>query len=141
MNHWIGVIGSKLTAERFSGDSNTWFCMPKSCEVGDYVLMYVSTRAAGVKSGIFSVHEVCNKDESKNTECRRYGIFSGTGERLVYVDLKLTNKFPKPLSFQKIKADRFLSSFSYVRRNFQATYFPISKKEYKTFVLLGSKID
>jgi hypothetical protein len=103
--------------------------------------MYASQKAAGVRSGIFSVYQICDKDESKDAECRRYGIFSGTGERPVYVDLKLFNKFPKPLAFQKIKTDRFLSSFPYVRRNFQATYFQISEKEYKVFVALGSKVD
>jgi predicted RNA-binding protein with PUA-like domain len=141
MKYWIGVIGSQVTAERFSGTSDTWFCMPKSCEIGDLVLMYASQKAAGVRSGIFSVYQICNKDEAKDAECRRYGIFSGTGERPVYVDLKLFNKFPKPLAFQKIKADRFLSSFSYVRRNFQATYFQISEKEYKAFITLGSKVE
>lgn len=141
MNYWIGVIGSKLTAERFLGDLDTWFCMPKSCDVGDYVLMYASIKAAGVKAGMFSVYQVFNKDESKDADCRRYGIFSGTGERPIYVDLKLVNRFPQPLSFQKIKTHRFLGSFPYVRRNFQATYFPISEKEYKAFILLGSKVD
>ena len=141
MKYWIGVIGSKLPAEWFAGISNTWFCMPNSSEVGDFVLMYASKKAAGVKGGIFSVYQICNKDESKDTECRRYGIFSGSGERPGYVEMKLVNKFHKPLAFQKIKADSFLGSFSYATRNFQATYFQISEKEYKAFITLGSKVE
>ena len=137
MNYWIGVIGSKITMERFSSENDSWFCMPKSCEVEDRVLMYASIKAAGVKNGVFGVYKVQAKDETKDGDCRRYGIFSGSGERPVYIDLALIKKFSKPLAFQKIKADRFLSSFPYVRRNFQATYFKISEKEFDVILNLG----
>ncbi len=123
MSYWIGVIGSKLTSERFFNGTDSWFCMPKSCEIGDYVLMYASK----------------GKDESKDGDCRRYGIFSGSGERPIYVDLKLLEKFQYPISFQIIKSHNYLSGFSYVRRNFQATYFKVSEKEHKTFIALGTK--
>lgn len=139
MNYWIGVIGSKLTSERFYNQTDSWFCMPKSCESGDHVLMYASKKAAGVKSGVFAVYQIANKDESKDGECRRYGIFSGSGERPIYVDLKLLEKFQQAISFQSIKTHAYLSGFSYVRRNFQATYFKISEKEYKAFISLGTK--
>jgi predicted RNA-binding protein with PUA-like domain len=141
MNYWIGVIGSKLAAERFSSNSVTWFCMPKSCDIGDYVLMYASKNAVGVKSGIFSVFQILSKDDSKDAECYKLGNFSGTAERLIYVNLSLVKKFTKPIPFKNIKSNDFLGSFVYVRRNFQATYFPISEKEYKAFVLLESKVD
>jgi hypothetical protein len=136
MNYWIGVIGSKITMERFQTENDSWFCMPKSCEVEDRVLMYASTKAAGVKSGVFGVYKVHAKDEGKDGDCRRYGIFSGSGERPVYIGLQLIQRFTKSLSFQKIKNDRFLSSFSYVRRNFQATYFKISEREFNAFLKL-----
>jgi predicted RNA-binding protein with PUA-like domain len=138
MNHWIGVIGSKIASERFFNGTDSWFCMPKSCEIGDYVLMYASKKAAGVKGGMIAVYQVVNKDESKDGDCRRYGIFSGSGERPIYVDLKLLDKFQITISFQTIKAHNYLSGFSYVRRNFQATYFKISEKEYKAFIALGA---
>ncbi len=73
--------------------ADSWCCMPKSCEDGDIVLMYSSKKATGVKSGIFASCEIANKDELKDGECRRYGIFSGSGERPIYVDLKLLDKF------------------------------------------------
>lgn len=139
MSYWIGVIGSKLTSERFFNGTDSWFCMPKSCEIGDYVLMYASKKAAGVKSGMFAVYQISGKDESKDGDCRRYGIFSGSGERPIYVDLKLLEKFQYPISFQIIKSHNYLSGFSYVRRNFQATYFKVSEKEHKTFIALGTK--
>lgn len=136
MNYWIGVIGSKITRDRFLAENDSWFCMPKSCEIEDLVLMYASNKAAGVKSGIFGVYKVRSKDETKDESCRRYGIFSGSGERPIYIDLELIQKFSKPIAFQKIKTDKFLSNFPYVRRNFQATYFKISEKEFKKFLTL-----
>ncbi len=139
MNYWIGVIGSKQTSQRFANGVDLWFCMPKSCEIGDKVLMYVSKKAAGVKSGMFGVHQIVDKDESKDGVCRSYGIFSGSGERPIYVNLKERAKFPTPISFQTIKTHSFLSAFTYSRRSFQATYFKISEKEFNAFMILGEK--
>ena len=139
MSYWIGVIGSKHTSQRFANGIDLWFCMPKSCEIGDKVLLYVSKKAAGVKSGMFGVHQIVDKDESKDGVCRSYGIFSGSGERPIYVNLKELAKFPTPISFQTIKTHSFLSAFTYVRRNFQATYFKISEKEFNAFMNLGEK--
>ena len=141
MNYWIGIIGSKLTHQRFLDESDSWFCMPSTSEIGDYVLMYASKKSAGVKGGVFAVYQIFNKDESKDGDCRRFGIFSGSGDRPIYVDLKLLDKFQKTISFQAIKAHNYLSTFSYVRRNFQATYFKISEKEYKAFIALASKLN
>lgn len=137
MNYWIGVIGSKQTSQRFANGVDLWFCMPKSCEIGDKVLLYISKKAAGVKSGMFGVHQIVDKDESKDGICRSYGIFSGSGERPIYVNLKELAKFPTTISFQAIKTHNFLSGFSYVRRNFQATYFKISEKEFRAFMLMS----
>ena len=136
MSYWIGVIGSKTTMERFLKENDSWFCMPKSCEIEDRVLMYASNKAAGVKSGIFGVYKVTTKDETKDGDCRRYGIFSGSGERTIYIGLDLIKKFATPFTFQMIKSNKFLASFPYVRRNFQATYFKISEKEFITFLAL-----
>jgi predicted RNA-binding protein with PUA-like domain len=136
MNYWIGIVGSKITMERFLKEDSNWFCMPKSCDIGDQVLMYASKKAAGAKSGVFGAYEIRTKDEAKDGECRRYGIFSGSGERPIYIDLKLIKKFTSPLTFQSIKSNKFLANFPYVRRNFQATYFKISEKEYETFLKL-----
>jgi len=139
MKYWIGVIGSKDTVERFFSWTDSWFCLPSSCEIGDFVMMYASKKAAGIRSGIFAAYEIKNKDESKDGGCYRYGIFSGTGERPAYVKLKIIEKFTNSISFKSIKLNSYLSQFVYVRRNFQATYFEISEKEYRALNRLKDK--
>jgi hypothetical protein len=101
--------------------------------------MYASKKAAGIRSGIFADYEIINKDESKDGGCYRYGIFSGTGERPAYVELKIKEKFTNSISFKSIKLNSYLSQFVYVRRNFQATYFEISEKEYRALNRLKDK--
>jgi predicted RNA-binding protein with PUA-like domain len=142
MKYWIGVVGSPNTYERFITQEDSWFCMSKSCEVGDYVLMYASKKVAGIKkSGVFGFYQVSNKDEAKDGDCRVYGIFSGTGERPVYVALKLIGKLKMTIPFATIKTSSRLSNTTFVRRKFQATYFTITESEYKSFVALAKKVN
>lgn len=140
MKYWLGVVGSPNTYERFMTQGDGWFCMPKSCEVGDYVAMYASLKVGRAKGGgVFAFYEVSSKDEAKDGNCRTYGIFSGTGERPVYVALKLIKKLEKPLSFSQIQNSRLLSNTTFVRRKFQATYFSLTEKEYGAFLSLSDK--
>lgn len=141
MKFWLGIVGSPKTYERFMSTNDGWFCMPKSCEVGDCVAMYASLRVGGSKGGgIFGFYEVSSKDESKDGDCRTYGIFSGTGERPVYVALKLVQKLEKSITFAEIQNSRRLSNTTFVRRKFQATYFSITEGEYKAIVALSKNI-
>ena len=142
MKYWIGVVGSPNTYERFITQEDGWFCMPKSCEVGDYVLMYASIKVAGTKkSGVFGFYQVSNKDESKDGDCRVYGIFSGTGERPVYVALKLIEKLKLTIPFATIQNSPRLSNTTFVRRKFQATYFQITESEHKSFIALAKQVN
>jgi predicted RNA-binding protein with PUA-like domain len=141
MKFWLGIVGSPKTYERFITQDDGWFCMPKSCEVGDCVAMYASLKVGGSKGGgVFGFYEVSSKDESKDGDCRTYGIFSGTGERPVYVALKLTKKLSRSLTFSEIQNSRLLSNTTFVRRKFQATYFNITEKEYNAFITLSNNI-
>lgn len=130
MSYWIGVIGSKMSYERFQTIPH-WFCLPQSCDVGDKVIMYASKKAAGVKSGVFAIFEIANKDECKDNQCRNYGLMSGTGERPIYVGLSELIRPSKNLSFQFLKSNPVLKNSPFIRRNFQATYFKISASEYE----------
>jgi hypothetical protein len=56
---------------------------------------------------------------------------SGTGERPVYVDLTELVRLTKNLSFQSLKINPALKNSSFIRRNFQATYFKIVAHEYE----------
>lgn len=116
--------------------------MPKSCEVGDYVVMYASLKVAGTKKGgVFGFYEVSEKDETRDGDCRVYGIFSGTGERPVYIGLKLMEKLNTPISFPIIQASQRLADTTFVRRKFQATYFPITEAQHKSFTALAKKVN
>lgn len=137
MKYWIGVIGTKISRERFGGDEEAWFCMPKSAEVGDLMVMYASKKAVGKKHGLFAVYEVVGKDSSKDRVCSSYGIFSGTGERPVYTLLKCVKAFSKPISYTDMMSHPLLQNASFVRRNFQATYFPISEREFNAITRLS----
>ena len=137
MNHWLGIVGSKLTYERFIRGVEYWFCMPKTCEIGDQIAMYSARTAAGVKSGIFGYFEVVDKDEQKIAQCNQYGYLSGTGERLVYVDIKMIKLLSPAVSFNKIKSVGLLKESVFVRRNMQATYFSLLREEFQAMWQLG----
>ena len=137
MNHWLGIVGSKLTYERFMRDSDHWFCMPKACEIGDLIVMYSSKKAAGSKSGIFGYFWVVDKDGQKDAFCSQYGYLSGTGEKLVHIELQKIKLLSTPVPFHKIKSVGILADTTYVRRNMQATYFKLQKKEYQAMFQLG----
>ena len=141
MNHWLGIVGSKQTYERFFQGTEYWFCMPKACEIGDQIIMYSSKKAAGITSGIFGFFDVIYKDEKKNTQCSQYGHLSGTGEKLVYVELKKIKILTTSVPFKKIKSVRLLAETTYIKRNMQATYFSLTKKEYQAMWHLGEFLD
>jgi hypothetical protein len=141
MNHWLGIVGSKLTYERFSQSTDYWFCMPKSCEIGDQIVMYSSKKAAGFNSGIFGYFWVIDKDGLKDVHCNQYGYLSGTGEKLVHVELKKIKLLNNSVPFNKIKSISILSNTTYVRRNMQATYFSLQKKEYRAMWQLGEFLE
>lgn len=141
MKYWLGVIGSIKTYERFMLESDSWFCMPKSCEVGDCMVMYASIKVAKKKAGVFGFYEVLKKDETKDGDCRTYGIFSGTGERPIYVELKLIDKLETSIPFHTIQSSPRLADTPFVRRNFQATYFSLTDAQYKAFLSLSKKVN
>lgn len=133
MNYWLAIIGSKTSYERFINEHNFWFCLPQNCSIGDKVITYCSKKAAGTKSGVFGFFEIELKDNERDCECRQYGLMSGNGERLIFVDLKKIKQLKDPIPFHRIKSSKVLSHSTYVRRNMQATYFVITAKEYKIF--------
>jgi predicted RNA-binding protein with PUA-like domain len=133
MNYWLAIVGSKASYLRFVEEQDFWFCLPKDCCIGDKVITYSSKKAAGSNSGVFGFFEIELKDVERDCQCRQYGLLSGTGERLVYVNLRKIKLLPTPIPFNKIKTTNALSHSAYVRRNMQATYFDISSNEYKIF--------
>lgn len=137
MSYWIGVIGSKVSYTRFTSEEN-WFCMPSKCEVGDSVLMYASKSAAGVKSGIFGQFTIDSRDPCKDDLCKNYGAHSGTGERPSYFLLKPEKLYATPISFQALKKNQEVGRATFVNRNMQATYFPLSKRQFDAIVGLGN---
>lgn len=141
MNYWLGIVGSKLTYERFFRDTDYWFCMPKTCEIGDQIVMYSSKKAAGAKSGIFGYFWVVDKDRQKDRLCSQYGSLSGTGEKLIHVELQKIKLLDTSVPFHKIKAVGLLSDTTYIRRNMQATYFKLLKKEYQAMCQLGDFLE
>ena len=130
MNYWIGVIGSPNTYDRFIVAGDFWFCFPQECTEGDYVAMYASQRMAKEDAGIFGIYEIASKDEAKNGQCRTYGAHSGSGEKPIYVDMRLLKKFESPVTFKKLKNTPGIAHSNFIRRNMQATYFKISKAEF-----------
>jgi hypothetical protein len=131
MNYWLGIVGSKLTYGRLINGPEYWFCMPKACEIGDQIIMYSSRKAAGINSGIFGFYEVIEKDEQKNSLCSQYGYLSGTGEKLVYIYLKKIKVVNTLVTFGMIKSNSTLVDTAYVRRQMQATYFQLHKREFQ----------
>jgi len=130
MNHWIGVIGKKLTYERFLKESNTWFCMPNNSSIDDLIIMYVSRRLTSKNSGFFAIYKIVSIDKSKDAECSQYGSMSGMGVKIFYTNVNLVRKIDIPVSFEKASNHPLLAHTRFIRRKMQATYFPISQSEY-----------
>ena len=137
MNYWIGVIGSPSTYNRFITEGDFWFCLPQECAEGDNVAMYASQRMATNNAGIFGVYEIANKDECKNEQCHAYGARSGNGEKPIYVNMKLTKRLEIPITFKRLKNIPQLANSNFIRRNMQATYFKISKAEFRAIQSLN----
>lgn len=140
MKYWIGIVGSQKTLERFNEATDTWFCMPKSCEPGDKIAMYATKKVAKV-NGIFALYDVSEKNSEKDCDCRNYGIFSGTGERPGYVGLKLISKLEKIITFDMLKGDKIFSRTHLVRRNAQATYFHLTEVEFARLLKIQSLLE
>ena len=130
MNYWIGVIGKKLTYERFLKESNTWFCMPNNSSIGDLIIMYVSRRLSSKNSGFFAIYKIESIDKSKDSECAQYGSMSGMGSKTFYTNISLVKKIDTPISYEKASNHHLLAHSRFIRRKMQATYFPISQSEY-----------
>ena len=139
MNYWIGIIGSKSTLDRFKDEGNYWFCLPKSCEIDDFVVMYVSQKISTLNCGVIGTFKISSKNECKDNECRSYGLMSGTGERPIYVELTLDQWFNLPIPFKSLKASPKLINAQFIRRNMQATYFKISKTEFNEIKVISNK--
>lgn len=131
MKYWIGVIGKKLTYERFLKENNTWFCMPYTSSINDLIVMYVSRRLTSKNSGFFCLYQIQSIDKTKDAECAQYGSMSGMGLKTFYTNLNLIKKIDVPISFEKVSEHPILSNARFIRRRMQATYFEISQSEYK----------
>ena len=130
MNYWIGVIGKKLTYERFLKETNTWFCMPHNSSINDLIIMYVSRRLTNKNSGFFAIYKIESIDKTKDSECFQYGMMSGMGLKTFYTNVNLVKKIEMPISFEKASKHALLANARFIRRKMQATYFPISQSEY-----------
>ena len=134
MKYWIGVIGNNLTYERFGNEDSNWFCLPRTSEVGDTLVLYATKKIAKLNNGLFASYKIVNKDSSIDSMCKKYGISQGT---LVHVDMKKESEFNKRVTLDILRKDELFAVSQFVRRNAQATYFNITQDQYKKILVLS----
>ena len=54
MKYWIGVIGTNLTYERFGNEDSNWFCLPRTSEVGDTLVLYATKNMESHRELLFT---------------------------------------------------------------------------------------
>jgi predicted RNA-binding protein with PUA-like domain len=128
MKYWIGVIGTNLTYERFGNEEENWFCLPRTAEVGDTLVLYATKKIAKNDNGLFAAYTITNKDPEKDSLCKKYGVSQGM---LAHVDMKKIKEFKNRVTLDILRKDDLFSSSQFVRRNAQATYFNITAEQYK----------
>lgn len=134
MQYWIGVIGTSLTYDRFGNEEANWFCLPRTSEVGDKLILYATKKISKSNNGLFASYKIVNKDSSKDAMCKKYGITQGT---LVHVDMKKESEFKRRVTLEILRGDEFFAVSQFVRRNAQATYFNITEDQYKRILTLS----
>jgi len=138
MKYWIGVIGTNATYERFGNEEANWFCLPRTSEVGDKLLLYATKKVDKANNGLFASYKIIAKDASNDSLCKKYGISQGT---LVHVDMKKEHIFNSRVGLDILRKEELFIASQFVRRNAQATYFNITAEQYKKVISLSkSKI-
>ena len=138
--YWLGVVSSADVVRRF--EEECWWCLPFNARIGDPILMYCTRAASSSEQGVFAHCEVAMKpseDHEQNFCCGGYGNGPSGGGSLYYVKLKLNERFEHRLTAHAMKNDRTLKAMSFVRKNFQATTFPLPKEAYERILRLTPK--
>lgn len=135
MKYWIGVIGTSATYERFGNEEANWFCLPRTSEVGDKLMLYATKKVDKANNGLFASYKIIAKDSSNDSLCKKYGISQGT---LVYVDMKKEHLFKSRVGLDTLRKEELFIASQFVRRNAQATYFNITEAQYKKVISLSN---
>jgi predicted RNA-binding protein with PUA-like domain len=134
MSYWIGVIGTNQTYERFGNEDENWFCLPRTAQVGDSLVLYATKKIAKAKNGLFASYKIVQLDPTKNAVCNKYGTSQGT---LVHVDMLKDKTFKNRVTLDILRNDDVFKTTQFVRRNAQATYFSISEEQFKQIIALS----
>ena len=129
MNYWIGIVSSPSSHKRLSEHTETYFCMPAECQMGDIVTLYV-TRRASKNPGLFGIFSIDKLDSSKDTECRTYETITRRSDCSSYVEISLLYAPKEPIGIELLKSNPILGSSTFVKKNMLGTYFRVSKSEY-----------
>lgn len=135
-NYWIAIVGDKLAT--LSTEKKLWWCLPLTAKEGDIVLTYCPVSSNVKRQGIFSECSVVLAPQNKHPN--NY-FCSGFGGELAYAELDLKKLFAVHLVASQMKKDPLLRETSFVRKNFQATTFPIEKSFYKQIDLMLHKLN
>jgi hypothetical protein len=129
MNHWIGIVSSPSTHKRLSDKTDSHYCMPENCDIGDLVALYV-TRRAYKSPGFFGLFSIHQKDSSRDAECRSYATFTRKSDCPSFIELLPIKLLKNPIGIELIKANPVLSTSIFVRKNMLGNYFQVSKREF-----------
>lgn len=109
--------------------------MPKKCEPGDLVVMYV-TRRAFKSAGFFGIFSIESKDPNKDSECKSFGTLTKKADCSSYVELKPIQLLEKPIGIEIIKSSNILYQSNFGKKNMLGTYFQASKNEFDELLRL-----
>lgn len=135
--YWLGIVSTVNVAHRL--EEECWWCLPLTANVGDKILMYCTRAASPSSQGVFARCEVAQKPRRNNEQnfcCSGYGSGQAPGGALFYTELNFKERFRQPTTAADMKRDRTLSSMLFVRKNFQATVFPITVAAYNRILKL-----
>lgn len=124
--YWVGVIGRRDTYNSIKSEEQDWFCLPRSCKVGDSLFMYLTKKIGKANSGIFCEYVISALKPEKNSNCNRYGKSPGS---LIYVEMIKKQDFNVRVKIDDLRKIPEFAESQFVRRNAQATYFEFTREQ------------
>ena len=129
MTFWFAVSHEIPNKKELERTKKTFWCLPSSAAIGDFVFLYCPRAASPKYQGVYALCEIKarpKEDHPKNYFCTPY---LHKKEPLLYTELKVVKIYEHHIKPKHIKSLSVFSQSGLVKKNFQSTIFVITKEQ------------